>query len=498
MNVTTTRDGAWMETLAAHYERMRERYPLDRLLILFDIDGTVLDMRRLVLSRLREFDAVHGTTLFASVSIEDIVADERHVDELLPLLGVPEEERERVLGWCAGALWSQEAVLNAHKPYDGVMEVMRWFQIQPDVFVGLNTGRTEHIREATLGCLNMLGAEFKVQFDDDLLHMNPNGWNENVPAAKAEAVRRFREKGYRVFAMVDNEPSNLAAIAEADPDREIMLLHADTIFDSQRRALPPRSVAGNVYDITTLATEEALPRHVQFVWHGINDERNLRQFLASNVVWGEADVRIDPATEELTLRHDPFVPAPGARQADRLTLARVLSLVEGAGKSIKVDLKESGPVLRESLLALEDAGFDDSRVWLNADLKLLGREGFAALKEARPGAVIQCPVDSIAPILLALPDEGLSMLAELRGWGINRFSVNWRKPYVRRLIDLLDGAGYELNIYNVPDLQGFLRAALLLPRSITSDFNFPQWHYFGRGSGAEGRYHEYALAAQAP
>ena len=38
-----------------------------------------------------------------------------------------------------------------------------------------------------------------------------------------------------------------------------------------------------------------------------------------------------------------------------------------------------------------------------------------------------------------------------------------------------------------------MRAVLLEPRSITADFNFPEWHYYGRGSGQKGQYHEYSL-----
>jgi hypothetical protein len=45
----------------------------------------------------------------------------------------------------------------------------------------------------------------------------------------------------------------------------------------------------------------------------------------------------------------------------------------------------------------------------------------------------------------------------------------------------------------VPDLEQFLRAVLLLPRSLTADFNFPEWHYFGRGSGQHGSYHRYRI-----
>ena len=51
--------------------------------------------------------------------------------------------------------------------------------------------------------------------------------------------------------------------------------------------------------------------------------------------------------------------------------------------------------------------------------------------------------------------------------------------------------GYQVNIYNVPNLDTFLRAVLMLPSSITSDFNFPQWHYYGRGSGRDNHHFEY-------
>ena len=36
----------------------------------------------------------------------------------------------------------------------------------------------------------------------------------------------------------------------------------------------------------------------------------------------------------------------------------------------------------------------------------------------------------------------------------------------------------------MPDLEAFLEAALLLPASVTADFNFPEWNYDGRGPAA--------------
>ncbi len=55
----------------------------------------------------------------------------------------------------------------------------------------------------------------------------------------------------------------------------------------------------------------------------------------------------------------------------------------------------------------------------------------------------------------------------------------------------MDRWGFEVNIYNVPDLESFLQAVLQQPCSVTSDFNFPKWHYYGRGAGQHAERHEY-------
>ena len=85
------------------------------------------------------------------------------------------------------------------------------------------------------------------------------------------------------------------------------------------------------------------------------------------------------------------------------------------------------------------------------------------------------------------------MLARLQDWGIGRFSIGWRTPNRHLLFEHMDQWGYEVNLYDVPDLESFLRAALMLPRSLTADFNFPAWQYYGRGSGQEHAYHDYRL-----
>lgn len=62
---------------------------------------------------------------------------------------------------------------------------------------------------------------------------------------------------------------------------------------------------------------------------------------------------------------------------------------------------------------------------------------------------------------------------------------------MRSTIGELEMRGWETNVYGVPELQSFLEAAVLAPTSVTADFNFPFWHYYGRGSGEHGIVHRY-------
>ena len=43
---------------------------------------------------------------------------------------------------------------------------------------------------------------------------------------------------------------------------------------------------------------------MDLVWHGVNDEINLKQFIASDVNWGECDVRNGGGV--MVLRHDKY------------------------------------------------------------------------------------------------------------------------------------------------------------------------------------------------
>ena len=486
----------WMRRLAEHYAGFRRSEPDERLLIVFDIDGTILDLRHMVRHVLLEYDRDQGTDFFHGLRAEDIDVHENRVDEFLDGRALPARTRDEVLAWYLDRRWQPESVLAAHRPYRGVLEVIRWFQLQPETYVGLNTGRPERLRDETLRSLNALGREYRVEFRSDLLVMNERGGEGDVLESKVTGLRRLIDAGYRPFAVVDNEPAVIAALADADTSKEILFLHAQTLSES-RRVPTPRTVRGRSYDLTALVAESDLPHHVQLVWHGVNDEANVRQFLGSRVHWAECDVRRDPLGR-LVLRHDSFERTPWDRSEPVFLLDDLLARLHESGRGAKLDLKDGEAILDDVLAAVDAHGFDDRDLWFNGRIEALGEDGIELLVSAHPDAIVQCPVDFLTPLVLAAPERAWDTIKLLTAWGVSRFSVSWAGEHARELLEALEDFGCEVNLYAVPDLEAFLRAALLLPTSITTDFNFPAWHYFGRGAGEHHRYHRYTVDALVP
>jgi hypothetical protein len=468
----------WMRVLARHVGRMRARYPEDELAIVFDIDGTIVDARHLVVHVLVSYDREYGTDLFRGVTVSDVVHHEALGDEILSGFAVPAERREHVRDWYLEHVRDPQAVAASHRPYQGVLGVIRWFQLQPHTHVALNTGRAESMRALTVGSLNELGALHRVRFDPDLLFMNASGLDEDVTAGKVEALRRLRLAGYRVAAVVDNEPALLHAMAEADETGEVLFLHADTIFAS-RREPAPRIVSGSTYGLAGLVDEAEVGRRTTLVWHGVNDDDNLREFLGSGIAWAEIDVRRDPAGR-LVLRHDSFVESPWTRAEPVLLLRDCLEVLRWTGRSVKVDVKDR-EVVDDVLDLARRFEFQDDELWFNGAVDALGPAGFARLRGARPGAIHQAPIDFLVPLLSASPDLAAPVLSAMRDWGVTRASLDWRTPGARDVLDIVEALGWQVNLYGVPDLEAFLEAALLLPASVTADFNFPEWNLDGRG-----------------
>jgi len=423
----------WMAALAAHCKHARQQHSGDRLMVVLDADGALVDRRR-------SFGA-------------------------------------------------------ALRPYPGALETVRWLEMGLGCAVGLVSARPEAERAATLAALNALGVSRRVLFEDARLHMRPEGWAGDDAAARAAGVRAFQAAGWRVVAVLDSAPETLAAVAAQDEAGEILPLHTALEGAAREGTLPARALSGDAYRLADLIAERDLPPDVGLAWHGLNDEPNVRQFLASDIAWGECDIHLDPRTDRLVLHHDELGDAPADDVAALLTLDDLLARMRERGKAVKLDLKGGGPLIGRALALVARHGFDDDQLWLNGYLPFLGEAGVRQLAEARPGAILQAPVDFMGALAVSLPDHTKAILDTLRGWGMNRFSINFMSAERPQFYDLMLRWGFEVNLYGVVDLETFLAAVLLHPRSVTADFNFPQWHYYGRGSGQGGRYYEYAQRA---
>lgn len=481
----------WMRELALHYEQMRRAYPEETLCVVFDIDGTILDMRHMIVSALLGFDRRRATDHFRGLCVDDVDVHETRIEDLLVARRLPARTRDEVVEWFAAQLWTPEVVLAGTEPHRGVLSVIRWFELQPRTVVALNTGRPEALRDLTLQSLNAVGKAYRVSFSSELLYMNSHGWGQNVEHSKVDALRRLQSDGLRVVAMIDNEPANLAAMAAADESREILFLHADTIFESQRDE-GLGAVAGSVYDLTGLVREADLRARVEFIWHGVNDEANLRQFLSSDVRWAECDVRVDPL-DRLVLRHDSFRQTPWTRSEHAFLLDECLSVMAAQGRAVALDLKEGDPMVDRVFDSVEAAGFAVQDIAFMGCIDDVGEDGIRRIRARFPGAEITVPVGFLGPLMAAAPSLADQVLDELRRWGVTALSLDWKAPGIRPLLDELGSRGWPVNVFGVQDLEAFLEAALLLPRSVIADFNFPDWHYYGRGSGQDRAHHRYEL-----
>lgn len=250
----------WMRALATHYERTRARHPEDSLLIVFDIDGTILDTRYLLLYLLRSYDRHYETRYFVDLTLEELTVHENLLHRQLQRHGIPAERIAHIEAFYRRHRWSSKAVWEAHRPYRGVLEIIRWFQMQSHTQVGLNSGRPEGLRLATLRSLNALGAPAGVRFRSELLHLNSDPAGGDIAKAKTAGIRAFRAAGYRVVAVIDNEPADLAAVTAPDPAADILPLHATTLFESKRMLSPQGTVRGRRYDITALIAGRKLPQ----------------------------------------------------------------------------------------------------------------------------------------------------------------------------------------------------------------------------------------------
>lgn len=86
-----------MLELARHDARFRSAYPADRLLVVFEIDGPIVDQRHMVRRRLLDYDRAHGTDHFRGVGVAEVDVDAGNLERFFICRGLPAMVRGDVL-----------------------------------------------------------------------------------------------------------------------------------------------------------------------------------------------------------------------------------------------------------------------------------------------------------------------------------------------------------------------------------------------------------------
>jgi len=233
----------WTRALLHHHDTTRRRFPQQRLLVLFDVDGTFLDMRLALTELLRAYDAAHATAHFARLAPADIDPFGRTIETVLETCDVPAAEQPQVLSWHRRHRHAGDILRMAHAPYRGLLALAAWLHRQPGTRVGINSARPEFLRQDTLRGLNALAIGYELQFTDSLAWFTPQGWRDDVTAAKQAALTLAQRRGDRVIAHIDSNAQVLARLAAADLDDDLMLLHSeDLLYPPHATATPRTSV----------------------------------------------------------------------------------------------------------------------------------------------------------------------------------------------------------------------------------------------------------------
>lgn len=447
--------GPWLRALFRHVEQARLDHPADELLVLFDIDGTLLDFRAGLVDLLERFDQEHGSAHFAGLSIEEVRLEEAPLRRLFEARQVPHHLRRELLARAERLGWSPRAVIGAHQPFLGMLEILRWFQSQPQVHVAFNTERGDERREETLQALSTLGAAYGLRFPEDLLYTGgasaPGPDAAPRSGAKVEGVRHFQRRGFRVVAVVDDRAEDLQAIRSELARPDLLLVETQGLA----QALSPR--------VPRLGGAEA----PQVVWRGLEDLAGLGHFLGSPLQWAELPLERSSAGElVVSRRHSKQRP---------LVLEEILGSFAQCNKGLRLSLSEGGALLSRTLHALRQSGFPQERIQFSLAPDTLGRVGFRRLLEEFPGSARVAPLGFLSVVAAIAPEQARAVLALLRDWSVERVTLSVQDPHRRALETLALEAGFEIELDSGADLADYLGAVSCAPRAVLSEFGSEGW-----------------------
>ncbi len=462
--------------LIPHYERMRAKYPHDKLLLIFDFEGSILDLSSALPGLFIDFDRNMGTQLARRKRLQPYSADGFWLEDILGGYDLSGSERRKLQAWFNSHYQLAGENFGYHRLFEGALEIFRWFQQEQNTYVGVTTRRPAHITSDARDFINIAGKSQGVRLTNDLIAAPSPHPGSSDRYSLASNIHYFQQKGFRVIAAIGAHESDIQDFASLDPCNEIHILPPGPIFADREATGNDSCLQCNGTSGHPHSFEQELPDDIQVAWHRVNDLMNLHNFLSSSVRWAEMDVCSDPFSRDLVLRRESIESTPLQTHEDILLLEVCLYKCRQHERGIKIDFKEGGLLIDRVIEVVEAHGYSEQYLWFNGHVERLQQEGFRKLAAHYPGAVIQSPIHFLEPTFSAAPQKAKEILDMLIDWGVNRFSINWMTPNKRKLLRYLSQWGYEVNIYNVPDQEAFVQAVNLLPRSISTAFSYRRMH----------------------
>lgn len=193
--------------------------------VVFDLDNTVFDTRHRTLFALHQFDAAHGTSHFADVTVADMAVDGRTT---ATQLGLDNDVVEAVAAHWDSAFWTP-----AHLVHDAPIAAMVDLVARAQAAgaqVKFLTGRVQEFHGASLAQLQKAGVD--VAAAD--IHCKPDVKTRTAPF-KEQLLKEWSTGAREIGFFVTEGVRDLEHVQGALPD--VPLLRLDCTFEEDTAAL---------------------------------------------------------------------------------------------------------------------------------------------------------------------------------------------------------------------------------------------------------------------
>ncbi|QDU84286.1 hypothetical protein Pla163_13930 [Planctomycetes bacterium Pla163] len=456
---------AWLERLSAHVERRRRAQPDAELAVLIDVDGSILDLRPGLAALLFDWDARRGTSYFDGLEAGEIQTGEAGLRRLFERRGLDHAARAELLVECERFAWSPEAVIGAHQPCLGMLEVLRWMQMQPRVFVVLNSSRSQTRRDETLQALRTLCRHYGMGLAEDRVRLNPFGDGSDGVRSKLAGIEHFKSRGLVPIAVVDDDTEALVQIDRHLAGDDVLCLLAEP-FGRPTTALTPRVCV-------TEEGENVPVDAVSILWDGLATMDDLELFGAANVPWAQATIVRDTCGQLSTVPVD----GPG------LEFEELIGAFAQLGRGLRLSFEEPAAASR-ALGSIGLLRFPWERVSVRLRSDQLTDQWFERLDPYSAQVAIAVDGAFLAPLCSLAPDLVASALLRLREKGVARIVLPSGAVELAALAPLVRASGLELELATSGGIAPYVDAVLVGPEAVSTGFERERSR---AGEGADSR-----------